>query len=148
MAKRNVLLSYLLAFSKTTWFWLGIWIFYYLRFTDYAGIGLIETVLIVTITLAEIPTGAIADLIGKKKTLILAFLLETVGGFMMAATPNFPILLLSVFVMCVGGAFYSGTLDALVFDSLKEEGQEGTFAKKIANINTISLLSPAICGVI
>ena len=148
MAKRNVLLSYLLAFSKTTWFWLGIWIFYYLRFTDYAGIGLIETVLIVTVTLAEIPTGAIADLIGKKKTLILAFLLETVGGFMMAATPNFPILLLSVFVMCVGGAFYSGTLDALVFDSLKEEGQEGTYAKKIANINTISLLSPAICGVI
>jgi len=73
MAKRNVLLSYLLAFSKTTWFWLGIWIFYYLRFTDYAGIGLIETVLIVTVTLAEIPTGAIADLIGKKKTLILPF---------------------------------------------------------------------------
>ena len=67
---------------------------------------------------------------------------------MMAATPNFPILLMSVFVMCVGGAFYSGTLDALVFDSLKEEGQEGTYAKKIANINTISLLSPAICGVI
>jgi MFS family permease len=148
MIKRNIPLSYILAFSKTTWFWLGIWIFYYLRFTNYAGIGIIETVLIVTITLAEIPTGAIADLFGKKKTLILAFLLESIGGFMMAAAPNFNVLVLSVFVMCVGGAFYSGTLDALVFDSLKEEGKENDYDKKISNINTISLIAPAICGIV
>jgi MFS family permease len=148
MVKRNISLAYILAFSKTTWFWLGIWIFYYLRFTNYAGIGILETVLIVTITLAEIPTGAIADLFGKKKTLILAFLLETIGAFMMAAAPNFNVLVLSVFVMCVGSAFYSGTIDALVYDSLKEEGEEDSYAKKISNINTISLLSPAICGAI
>jgi len=148
MVKRNIVLSYILAFSKNTWFWLGIWIFYYLRFTNYAGIGIIETILIVTFTLAEIPTGAVADLIGKKKTLILAFFLETVGGLMMAMAPNFQILALSIFVMCVGGAFYSGTLDALVFDSLKEDGNESSYDKKISNINTISLLAPAICGVL
>jgi MFS family permease len=148
MTKRNILLSYILAFSKTTWFWLGIWIFYYLRFTNYAGIGIIETVLIITVTLAEIPTGAIADIFGKKKTLILAFFLETVGAFMMAAAPNFNVLVLSVFVMCIGAAFYSGTIDALIFDSLKEEGEEGSYVKIISNINTISLLSPAICGAI
>ncbi len=146
MIKRNIILSYILAFSKTTWFWLGIWIFYYLRFTNYAGIGIIESVLIITLTLAEIPTGAIADLFGKKRTLILAFLLETIGSFMMAVAPNFQVLVLSVFVMCVGGAFYSGTIDALVFDTLKENGQEETYDKKISNINTISLITPAICG--
>lgn len=119
-----------------------------MRFTNYAGIGIIETVLIVTVTLAEIPTGAVADLFGKKKTLILAFLLETIGAFMMAAAPNLNVLVLSVFVMCVGSAFYSGTIDAIVFDSLKEEGKEDSYVKKISNINTISLLSPAICGAI
>jgi len=98
--------------------------------------------------MAEIPTGAVADLFGKKKTLIIAFLLETVGAFMMAAAPNFQILLLSVFVMCVGGAFYSGTIDALVFDTLKEKGQEAGYDKKISNINTISLIAPAICGIL
>jgi len=66
--KNNILIAYILAFAKNTWFWLGIWIFYYLRFTNYAGIGLIETVLTVTTTLSEIPTGAVADLLGKKKT--------------------------------------------------------------------------------
>lgn len=67
---------------------------------------------------------------------------------MMAAAPNFNVLLLSVFVMCTGSAFYSGTIDALVFDSLKEEGKEDSYDKKISNINTISLISPAICGII
>lgn len=119
--KNNITIAYVLTFAKNTWFWLGIWIFYYLRFTNYAGIGLIETVLIVTTTLTEIPTGAVADLLGKKKTLVIAFLLEAAGAYMMAFAPNYNIVLWSVFVMCVGGAFYSGTLDALVFDSLKQE---------------------------
>jgi MFS family permease len=82
--KNNITIAYVLTFAKNTWFWLGIWIFYYLRFTNYAGIGLIETVLIVTTTLTEIPTGAVADLLGKKKTLVIAFLLEAVGAYMMA----------------------------------------------------------------
>lgn len=49
--------------------------------------------------------------------------------------------------MC-GGAFYSGTIDALVFDSLKEEGKENSYDKKISNLNTIALISPAVCGII
>jgi len=146
--KRNITIAYILAFSKNTWFWLGIWIFYYLRFTDYAGIGIIETILILTMTLAEIPTGAVADLFGKKKTLILAFTLETIGAFMMATAPNFQMLALSVFVMCVGGTFYSGTIDALIFDTLKESGEERSYDTKISNTNTLSLIAPAICSIL
>jgi len=148
MLKRNIHIAYILAFSKNTWFWLGIWVFYYLRFTNYAGIGLIETTLILTMTLAEIPTGAIADLFGKKKTLILAFLLEAIGGFIMATTTSFSGLVFSVFVMCLGGAFYSGTIDALVFDTLKQHGKQDSYDKKISNINTISLITPAICSIL
>jgi len=131
---RNIAISYFLSFAKNTWFWLGIWIFYYLRFTNYAGIGIIETVLIVTATLTEIPTGAIADVFGKKKTLIVAFLLEMIGAFIMAYAMNFNQLVLSVFIMCVGGSFYSGTLDALVYDSLKQDFKENKFDKVISNI--------------
>jgi MFS family permease len=148
MLKRNILIAYILAFSKNTWFWLGIWVFYYLRFTNYAGIGIIETTLILTMTLAEIPTGAVADLFGKKKTLILAFLLEAIGSFIMATAGSFEIIAFSVFVMCVGGAFYSGTIDALVFDTLKQHGEESSYDKKISNINTISLITPAICSIL
>lgn len=144
--ERNVKIAYFLAMMKNSWFWLGIWIFYYLRFTNYGGVGLIETILIATLTLMEIPTGAVADLIGKKKALILAFLFELIGGLMMAMAPNFSVLAAAVFVMCIGGALYSGTLEALVYDSLKQEGNEKKYDRAISKINSIGLLTPAICG--
>jgi MFS family permease len=146
--KNNITIAYILTFAKNTWFWLGIWVFYYLTFTDYAGIGIIETTLIITMTLFEIPTGAVADLLGKKKTLLLAFALEFFGGLIMAFAPSFYYIVLAVFIMCVGGAFYSGTLDALVFDSLKTDGKIDRFDKVISNITSISLITPAICSII
>jgi MFS family permease len=145
--KRNIYLAYFLAAVKNSWFWLGVWVLYYLRFTDYSGIGLIETVGITIGTLAEIPTGAIADLVGKKKTLILAFFLEAFGSFIMSFAQNFGQIIISVVVMWAGGALYSGTLDALVFDSLKQEGKEDKYGKIIANIASISLISMAIASI-
>jgi MFS family permease len=144
--KRNILLAYILAFCKNAWFWLGIWVFYYLKGTNYAGIGLIETVLIVTMTITEIPTGAIADIFGKKKTLFMSYLLLALGNFLMSASANFYILITSVFISAVGVSLGSGTLEALVYDSLKQEKREDLYNKNIANIYTIQLIAIAICG--
>lgn len=146
--KRNIFLSYFLAVAKNSWFWLGIWVLYYLRFTNYAGIGLMEMVLITTMTLSEIPTGAIADLLGKKYALSLSFFIQTIGMFIFAFAPNFSILLLSLFILGIGGTFYSGTIDALIYDSLKENGEELKYHKIISNINSISIITPAICSII
>lgn len=145
---RNIYLAYFLAAMKHSWFFLGIWVLYYLRFSDYAGIGLLESVMIITTTAGEIPTGAVADLLGKKKTLILSFFIEAVGGYGMVLAQNFNQIAFSVFVMCVGGAMYSGTLDALVYDSLKQQNKETGYDKIIANISTITLITIAIVSVV
>ncbi|NCN24067.1 MAG: hypothetical protein COU65_04515 [Candidatus Pacebacteria bacterium CG10_big_fil_rev_8_21_14_0_10_42_12] len=146
--RHNIWLAYYLSFLKNTWFWLGIWIFYYLRFTDYAGIGVIETVLIATMTLSEIPTGAFADLIGKKPTIILAFFVQAAGNIFMGIAPSFIFLVGSVFVAGLGGTLLSGTLEALVYDSLKAQKKEDEYDKVISNMNTLQLIAPAVCGVI
>lgn len=143
---KNIRLAYLLVFLKNSWFWLGIWVFYYLRYTNYAGIGLIETVLIVTMTVFEIPTGAIADIFGKKRTLFLSFLLQGIGLLFMGVSPSFAFLAFAVFIAGVGGSLYSGTLEALVYDTLKQFNKESEYDKKIANINTIGWIAPAVCG--
>jgi len=99
--------------------------------------------------LMEIPTGAVADLIGKKKTLIAAFFLQGVGNLLMAISGNIWMLAVSLWLfVCVGGAFYSGTLEALVFDSLKSVGDENTFDKKMGVVSAIKLWSIAICGLL
>lgn len=145
---RNVKISYILAFLFESWFWFGIWIFYYLRLTDFAGVGLAEAVMISTRLIAEIPTGAIADLIGKKKTLFLAFATSALGNLLMGLAPNYLLLLISIFVGQLASSFYSGTHEAMLYDSLKEEGKENLFSKVVANNRSITLIAHAVAGII
>lgn len=137
---RNIWLSRIIFPLSSAWFWLGIWIPYYLLFTDYGGIGLIETVVILVTFSLEVPTGALTDLIGKKRTLQLAFLLVVVGNCIMAGATQYWHLLVSVVVLGVGSSFFSGTTDAFVYDSLLSEHVEQTFESIMASIQKILLI--------
>lgn len=144
----NVVIAYVLSFLWRSWFWLGIWIFYYLKYTDYAGIGFLEAVMITTATIGEIPTGAIADIVGKKKAVIAAFIISGLGNLVMAFAPTYIVLLGSIIMMTLGGCFYSGSLEALVYDGLKQDGNDKIFNKVVARMNTMQNLGMAISGVV
>lgn len=143
----NEKIAYWLSLLWRSWFWLGIWVFYYLRFTDYAGIGLLESVMITTSTLGEIPTGAIADILGKKKAVVIAFIMGATGNFFMALSPNYATLILSIVIMTLGGAFYSGSLEALVYDSLKQQRNEKRFQKVLGRMTTMQNAGMALAGI-
>lgn len=104
--------------------------------------------MIVTLTTTEIPTGAVADLLGKKRTLLLAFFLGSFGHFVMAFAPSLFVLGISIVIMTIGSAFYSGTMEALVFDSMKVEGKEGRYDKVISNMHSVQNISLAVSGLI
>ena len=144
---KNVRIAYVLSLLWRSWFWLGIWVFYYLRFTDYAGIGFLEAVMITTSSLGEIPTGAIADIVGKKKAVILAFVLGAAGNTLMAFAPNYAVLIISIMTMTIGGAFYSGSLEALVYDSLIEEKNTEIYHKVVGRMTTMQNVGMAIAGI-
>lgn len=144
----NVVIAYVLSFLWRSWFWLGIWIFYYLKYTDYAGIGFLEAVMITTATIGEIPTGAIADIVGKKKAVIAAFIISGLGNLVMAFAPTYIVLLGSIIMMTLGGCFYSGSLEALVYDGLKQDGNDKIFNKVVARMNTMQNLGMATSGVV
>lgn len=145
---RNIFLAYILASLRFSWFWLGIWIFYYLRFTNYAGIGLAESVMILTAVTMEIPTGVIADLLGKKFTLFMAFLLQVMGNILMGISPSFSLLVFGIFVATLGGTLYSGTIDSLLYDTLKQVGTQEKFGKIMANITSLQNITAALAGII
>lgn len=145
---KNVRLAYYLSFLWRSWFWLGIWILYYLNYTDYAGIGLLETVMITTSILAEVPTGAVADLIGKKPAIMVAFGLGALGNLVMAIAPNYWVLVASIVTMTVGGAFYSGSMEALVYDTLKTKKKEKLYEKALGKMTTMQNLGMAVAGVV
>jgi MFS family permease len=146
--KKNIKLSYIFAFLDSSLFWIAIWFLYYLRFTDYAGIGILESVMISTTVFGEIPTGAIADLLGKKYTLSLAFLFGAIGNLLMGLADTFSLLAIGVVIATLGTVLSSGTTEAFVYDTLLSIKEEKKYQKILANISSIKMIALAISSII
>jgi MFS family permease len=145
---KNYKLLSLIIPSTVAWFWLGIWVLFYLKFTDYKGIGLIEVVQISTAFLLEIPTGSLADIIGKKKNIILALLFLALGNFIMGFAAIYAHLIAAVIVISLGGALLSGSWQALLYSSLEQEKLQKTYETKISAIQRNKLVVMAVSSVI
>lgn len=145
---KNIKLLYFLNSLYYTWFWLGTWVLYYREFGGFAAVGILETVMIVSTILFEIPTGAIGDLLGKKRTLLLGFALSGIANIWMGFAPSMLHMILSLVLLNFGGALRSGTFEAMTYDSLKDEGKESQFKKVNSKMIAIRLLTLATCGAI
>lgn len=74
--------------------------------------------------------------------------LQAAGALAMATATSVPMLLFSVVLLSVGAVLFSGTLEALVYDSLKEAGQAERYEKVQLNITSLQLIVPALCGIV
>src|SRR6185369_6192889 len=72
----------------------------------------------------EIPTGYLADVIGRKKTLILGVLLYIFGVITFLLSHGFCGFALAVTLQSAALSCFSGVDSALIYDSLKEIGDE------------------------
>jgi MFS family permease len=135
---RNIRLAYALSFLSELYFPISIWLFYYLRFLDFKQIGILTAVKLVSSNLFEIPTGVFADVVGRKYSVVLSFALY---GLVMIGFANasffWMFIVLDIF-KALSNAFFSGSLEALVYDSLKEGGQEDRYDKVVANMESVA----------
>jgi len=81
---------------------------------------------------SELPTGAFADLLGKKVSIIVGFFLNTIYFSMLFFSAGFPQLIIAYTLGGIGDSFLSGSTDALVYDSLKEDKKESLYSKVMA----------------
>jgi MFS family permease len=88
-------------------------------------ISTIESVVIATMFLMEVPTGVIADRIGRKWSLMISTLLMMIGEliFLLFWRGFWDSILIAVFTG-TGFAFASGAMEALIYDSLPEENRD------------------------
>lgn len=126
----NVYKVGLINFFSTLYFYLPVLTIYYQRRgLNFLEINSLWGIITATIFLAEIPTGVIADKIGRKKSVIIALVLQLIGEIaFIFAQSYFHFVLISV-IAGLGFAFQSGCIQALVYDSLKEVGREKEMAK-------------------
>lgn len=147
-ASRNISILKLIIPLNFAWFWLGVWLPYYLLFTSYAGVGVIEAIVISIGFFLEIPSGAIADIMGRKRALIVGLLLAVVGNVLMGLAGNVHHLYISVIVLAASGALLSGTWEALLYDSLSSDDQKNQFEGILAQIEKYNLVFMAVASVI
>lgn len=79
-------------------------------------VGIYFSILAITQVFAEVPTGAFADKFGRKNSALIGSIILTIVPLLMYFGHNFSAYLLSAFLLGVGGAFISGSLEALVYD--------------------------------
>ena len=68
----------------------------------------------------EVPTGVIADKIGRKMTLILSGLTASLGALLYGLYPNIYLFLLAELIFAIGMALRSGADKAILYDTLIE----------------------------
>lgn len=132
--KQQIFRLYLLelfgSFSLTD----GVWIIFLLqRGFSLVEVGLAETVFHIASFLFELPSGAIADLFGRKKAMIASSLSMILSCVLMIAAWNLPLLCLAMVFTAFSYNLNSGTRDALTYDSLKADGKEDRFLAVNAN---------------
>lgn len=124
---RNVKLFYLIGGGMSFWLVEAVWYFYWSKLATFSDIGMIFAVLTVIWILLEIPTGAIADMFGRKKSTVIGAFMLSLGSISMVMATNYWYLIIGGLMQNIGRAFISGSLEALVYDDLKKNGQEDSY---------------------
>jgi MFS family permease len=92
----------------------------------------------------ELPTGGLADSIGRKKVYILSLYVKGVSIIILCFAQNFTLILLGFLVMGIARALSSGTLDAWFVDEYKKYSPNGNLQKAFA---TIGIFIPIGLGI-
>ncbi len=127
--KLNLKLAYVKSLLGSMMFFLPIWYEFESRFASPAALSTAYAVSHLLIVFLELPTGALADLLGRRKTVILGNLLIGAGWLYMSQIQSMQGLFIAYGFNAAGSALASGANEALYYDSLKELDREEDFAK-------------------
>ena len=97
----------------------------------------------------ELPTGVLSDLVGRKMTVVLGQASAALGIACYAIGGSFTVLAIGAILEGLAFSFFSGNNSALLYDSLKEEGQEqryGEYEGKTSSMFQIALAISALVG--
>ncbi|MCA9174979.1 MAG: MFS transporter [Planctomycetales bacterium] len=126
--------------------------FWVLAFLDkglsFATIGSLIGVREISVTLLEVPTGAIADTLGRRWAMICSHLAYVAAFFTFAFADNLAALFAGMFAFAVGEAFRTGTHKAIIFTWLKSQGRESEKTEIYGRTRSWSQIGSALSTVI
>jgi len=106
----------------------------------------LETIFITLVMLLEVPSGAFADLYGRKLSLSLAMVSAGIGFIIFGMGSSFWAFLAAQIIIAFAWSLSSGADSAILYDSLKEEGKEKDFSAVLGRANFAMLMTWAACS--
>lgn len=133
--KRNISVSYVYNFLLQLNITSAIWVLY-LSFKGMSliQIGILESIYHITGVIFELPTGIIADLYGKKFSVVTGRIVNVISCILMIASNSFWGFGLAFVLSAASMNLNSGAGEALVYDSLKSLGEEEKYKKIWGNL--------------
>lgn len=96
----------------------------------------------------EIPSGWMADVWGRKKTLILGSILGSAGFLIYSFSFGFWAFIIAEIVLGIGNSFTSGADSAMLYDSLKADNKTDKYTREEGRITSAGNFAEAIAGIV
>ena len=122
--RKNIKVFLITSFFQWFYVAIGVWVLIWRQYLSWPEIAAVTSIGLVISLVLELPSGAMADLIGRKKTVIFGRFLGVLGFAMYSVANTFPMFVIANILYHANWAFESGALSALLYDSLKENGVE------------------------
>ena len=120
-------------------------------FKDWGGLNQTQTQTLQSwftlwIFILEIPTGVYGDVKGKKKSVLIGYILMTLGTIVYSITPSIYLFMLSEFIFALGIAFISGSKEAWMYDISKKYKKEEQFREISATSSTMHMIGMIVAS--
>lgn len=142
--RQNTLASYINDIILGSFFQLPIWIVYQSSFLSYSQIAFYTSLAIIVEVIMQIPTGAFADIFGRRNSLALGNLFMAIPMFLIAFYPNQSIMLIYAILWGTGRAFTMGTSKPMLYETLVAHNKINIYQKILSNSIIYFQLSAAI----
>jgi MFS family permease len=140
--QRNIKLYYFFETFSEPLFWAAVLILYLKQVSgmDLPAIYRMESICLIVFVFWEIPSGALADAFGRKRTILIGRLILFAHSIIYAFAGSATSVWASNLLWAAGQPLVSGADSALLYDSLKALGRENEFKKITGRAKSYRLL--------
>jgi MFS family permease len=143
--EKNILRFYWYRLTKFALFHIAIMVlFYQKRGLSFSQIMILQSFYYFAKVLSEVPTGALADRFGRKKSLVIGSFCHSLAYLLIFLSHSFILFNLGEIIAGISMSFAYGADSALAYDTLKNLGREKEYQKVEGNGHSMRLLSFAI----
>ncbi|MDF2880401.1 MAG: arabinose efflux permease [Clostridiaceae bacterium] len=147
--KRNINITYLFNFLMYFRVTNAIWMIYLSsKGLSLSQLGILEGIFHVTCFLCEVPTGAIADMFGRKFSVVLGRMSAVISTILMIFSTNILGFAIAFIFSGLSYTLNSGSGESLTYDSLKELNIQNQYKRVAGNINFIIEIAQGIAIII